>query len=87
MMNNENKPKSSYTKGQRIAAIVCVVFLLALYIVTLISALTTSEKAPALFKMCLGASMLLPFMFWCYIHFLKLFQKKPKEEGSEEQES
>lgn len=66
--------KSSYTKGQRICALIAVLALLLLYIVTLIAAITTSPAAPELFKMSLGASLLLPLMFWCYIRFLKLFK-------------
>ncbi len=64
--------QSSYTKGQRIAAMIGVILLLALYLVTLISAITTSPATPALFKMCVGSSILLPIMFWLYIRFAKL---------------
>ena len=65
--------KSSYTKGQRICALIVVVVLAALYVVTLAAAITTSPAAPELFKMSLGASILLPILFWCYIRFAKLF--------------
>ena len=77
----EKKKKSSYTKGQRIFAILGVILLLALYIITLISAFTTSPAAPALFKACIGASMLIPFMLWCYIRFAKLFTKDGRKDG------
>ena len=70
---------SSYTKGQRIIALVGVVILLLLYVVTLISAITTSPKTPELFKMCIGASILLPIMFWLYIRFAKLFMEHDRE--------
>lgn len=80
-MEEEKKTKSSYTRGQRIFAIVGVLLLLALYLITLISAITTSPAAPALFKACIGASMLLPIMLWCYVHFGKLLMGgKGKEE-------
>ena len=69
----EKQFQSSYTKGQRIVAMIGVIFLLALYVVTLISALTTSPATPELFKMCIGSSILLPIMFWLYIRFAKLF--------------
>ncbi len=72
-VKEEKEFKSSYTKGQRIFAMVAVIALLALYIVTLISAITTSPATPELFKMCLGSSILLPIMFWLYIRFAKLF--------------
>ena len=47
----ENKSfKSSYTKGQRVVAGIGVGFLVLLYLVTLVAALTTSETAPELFR-------------------------------------
>ena len=51
-MAEEKKEKfeSSYPKGVRIAAIIGVIFLVALYIVTLIAGITTSKAAPELFK-------------------------------------
>lgn len=70
--------QSSYTKGQRIFAIVGVIFLLGMYLVTLVAGITTSPAAPELFKMSLGASILLPIMFWLYIRFGKMFMK-PKD--------
>ena len=55
-MAEEKKEKfeSSYPKGVRIAAIIGVIFLVALYIVTLIAGITTSKAAPELFKMYIG---------------------------------
>ncbi len=75
-MEENKKPKSSYTRGQRICALIVVVVLIALYVVTLAAAITTSPAAPELFKMSLGASILLPILFWCYIRFAKLFGGK-----------
>ena len=71
--------RSSYTKGQRIVAVIGVVLLLALYIVTLVAALTTSPATPELFKMCSGAASLLPIMFWLYIRFAKLFMEHDRK--------
>ena len=75
----EKEFRSSYTKGQRIVAMVGVILLLALYLVTLVAAITTSPTAPELFKMCIGASILLPIMFWLYIRFAKLFMDRDRE--------
>ena len=49
-MAEEKKEKfeSSYPKGVRIAAIIGVIFLVALYIVTLIAGISTSKAAPEL---------------------------------------
>lgn len=75
----KEKPKSSYTKGQRIVAMAGVVFLLGLYLVTLIAGITTSNQAPELFQMCVGSSILLPVMFWLYIRFAKLFSDRDRQ--------
>lgn len=83
MEENKKEYKSSYTKGQRIFAVIGIVLLLAMYIITFISALTTSSAAPELFKMCIGASILLPIMFWLYSRFLKLFVDKKRKENEE----
>ena len=62
-MAEEKKEKfeSSYPKGVRIAAIIGVIFLVALYIVTLIAGITTSKAAPELFKMRGPGFFVLPF--------------------------
>ena len=61
------------------AAIIGVIFLVALYIVTLIAGITTSKAAPELFKMCIGSSILLPILFWLYIQFAKSFMNRDRE--------
>lgn len=73
-MEEKQKRKSSYTKGQRIAALIGVVLLLAMYLVTFVAALTTSTHTPELFRMCVGSTILLPIMFWLYIRFAKMFK-------------
>lgn len=80
-MAEEKKEKieSSYPKGVRIAAIIGVIFLVALYIVTLLAGITTSKAAPELFKMCIGSSILLPILFWLYIQFAKSFMNRDRE--------
>lgn len=76
--------QSSYTKGQRIFAVIAVILLLGMYLITLIAGITTSPAAPELFKMSLGASILLPIMFWLYIQFGKMFMEKKPEDGKSE---
>lgn len=76
--NKGNPPKSSYTKGQRIFAMIAVILLLGMYITTLFAALFTSPAAPELFKMCIGSTLFLPIMFWFYIQVWKAFVKKPE---------
>ena len=64
-MAEEKKEKfeSSYPKGVRIAAIIGVIFLVALYIVTLIAGITTSKAAPELFKCVLVPAFYCQFCF------------------------
>lgn len=71
----DEEPKRSYPKGVRIMAAVGAVLLVLMYVVTLIAALTTSPASSALFKACLGGSILLPIMLWLYIRFAKLLTK------------
>lgn len=80
----EKQFQSSYTKGQRIVAMIGVILLAALYLVTLIAALTTSPAAPELFKMCIGSSILLPIIFWLYIRFAKLFIDRDREKWKQQ---
>ncbi len=82
--------KSSYPKGVRIVALVGAILLALMYLVTLISAVTTSPASPGLFKACLGGSIFLPIMLWLYIQFAKLFTNKnqtiPTEEEIDDEE-
>lgn len=75
-MEEKERPKSSYPKGARVIAAVGAVLLVIMYIITLISALTTSPASPGLFKACLGGSLLLPIMLWLYIRFARLWSDK-----------
>ncbi len=84
-MSNEKKT-STYPKGVRITALVGAILLGLMYVVTLVAALTTSPVSAGLFKACLGGSILLPIMLWCYIQFAKLFSQK-KENGTGEDDN
>lgn len=85
MENKEDKQfQSSYTKGQRMVAMIGAILLVMLYLVTLVAALTTSPAAPELFKMCIGSSILLPILFWLYIRFAKLFIDRDREKWKQQ---
>ncbi len=68
----DTERQSRYTKSQRIAAWTGIFLLAALYILTLISAVITSPAAPALFRGCLFASVLIPLVIFCYIKLGRL---------------
>lgn len=78
-MKDNKKTQSSYTKLQRVVAVLCVVLLLALYLVTLVAAITTSPKAPALFRMSLGSTLVLPILFWFYISIVRYFIERDRK--------
>ncbi len=73
MKSEETKPKSSYPKGARVIAIIGVAMLILMYVITLIAALTASPASNGLFKACVGGTILVPVMLWCYIRFARLF--------------
>lgn len=82
MTDTKKAPKSRYPKSVRIIAMAGILLLLALYIITLIAALTTSPQAPGLFKACLGASILLPIVLWGYLRIAILLTPK-KDKGED----
>lgn len=68
--------KKKLTKLQRGLALVLVILLAALYIVTLISAIFTTKAAPQLFKACVFATIVLPFMLYAYILVYRILKQK-----------
>ena len=68
---------SSYTKGQRIAAVVCLVLIALLYLATAVLAFIKTPFAKQMFKVTLGATLVLPILTWIYIWlFGKLTHKR-----------
>ena len=58
-------PKPS--KAKRIAAWICILVLLSLYIATFVVALLDFPGSDALFAACLAATVGLPILLWIYI--------------------
>lgn len=59
---------------KRIAAIIAIILLLALYIVTLIAAIFSKPEAPSLFVACAWATIIIPIMLYVFLmttRFLK----------------
>lgn len=54
-------------KPKQIAAWVCIILLLLLYIVTFIAAIFDSSESGVLFRTCLMATIILPILLWIYI--------------------
>lgn len=59
--------KSKYSKGQRIASMVCVVLIALVYIITLVAALLKTPWANTMFRISLGCTLVLPILTWIYI--------------------
>lgn len=76
----QEKSKSSYPKSVRIIAMVGVILLLAMYVITFISAVTTSPSTPQLFKMCLGGSILIPCVLWLNVMLAKMASGRARRE-------
>ncbi len=62
---------------KQIAALTCVVLLVALYVITLIAACLDSTATGRLFAGCLGLTVALPILCWIFIHFHKNSQDEP----------
>ncbi|MDF2952086.1 MAG: hypothetical protein K0S18_1669 [Anaerocolumna sp.] len=62
-------------KTKRILAIIGVVFLLSIYLITLIGAITASPNSSALFQASIYSTIVVPVMLYAYLFIYKLFKK------------
>ena len=76
-MNTENKmeQKAPWT-AKRVAAIIGIVLLVALYVITFVSAFLGSEGAGRLFRFSLGMTIAVPIFLWIFIWCIGRFQNK-----------
>lgn len=82
---------------KRIAAIICIILLLLLYIATLIVSILDFPGHDKLFAACLGATVGLPILLWLYIGLFgklvdrptiaDLFSAAPDTEAPTEEDS
>ena len=77
-MNGKEKKKIS---PKQVAAIVCIVLLVGMYVATLVVALLDFPGADRLFQACLVATIGLPILLWIYIWLYQ--QVKKRKEGQE----
>lgn len=73
-MSKPNEEKDTNTNTEKktpkqIAALVCVILLVAMYVVTLIAAFLDVTDTGRLFAACLAATIALPILSWIFIHF------------------
>ena len=75
-MENQNEKRP---KGQRILAMIGVVCLVALYIVTLISAVFTTPATKGLFMACIFSTVAIPVMLYGYILVYRALKSKNED--------
>ena len=72
---------------KRIMAILCIVILVALYVVTLITAIIGSPVSNELFMAAVAANIILPVMMWVFLQTAKYLQKKGEKIREEDSEN
>ncbi len=61
---------------KRILAILCIIILVALYVITLITAIIGSPASNDMFMAAVAANIILPVMMWIYLQTAKYLKKK-----------
>lgn len=77
-MNNDKRP---ITKGQRIAAIVVVIMLLALYIVTFIFAIMAKPGANGMFLASLICTILIPTILYVTMWLMRVINDRKNKDN------
>lgn len=72
---NKSEQKAPWTV-RRVAAIIGIVILVALYVMTFVSALIGTEGAGRLFRFSLGMTIAVPIFLWIFIWCIGKFQNK-----------
>ena len=72
--------KDKKISPKQIAAMICIVLLVGMYVATLIVALLDFPGRDRLFQACLVATIGLPILLWIYIWLYKKVKEKKEEE-------
>ncbi|MGN0169526.1 MAG: hypothetical protein ACI39H_02060 [Lachnospiraceae bacterium] len=67
-------------KGKQILAMIGVLFLVGLYLTTIIAAFTASPASSGLFAASIYATIVIPVLLWAYSLFYKILNKKNHED-------
>lgn len=73
--DNKKEQKAPWT-AKRVAAIIGIVLLAALYVITFVSAFLGSEGAGRLFRFSLGMTIAVPIFLWIFIWCIGRFRNK-----------
>ena len=77
---NENKKRTP----KQIAALICVVILVFMYIITLIVACLDFSGSGRLFAACLLATIGLPILLWIYMWLYSKVKENSNDKSAEE---
>lgn len=64
---------------KQIAALICIVLLVAMYVITLITAFLDPARFGRLFRGCLLSTIALPILLWILLWFYNLMKKRQTE--------
>lgn len=73
--DNKNTTKGKMT-GKRIAALLCVFLLVALYLITLLVAIFDRSSSGRWFFICLIGTLVIPLLTWIYIWMYGIMSQK-----------
>ena len=73
--DSQNSP---YRRPKQIAAWICIIALAALYIATFLTAILDAPGSGALFRTCLGATIVLPTLLWMYLWLYSRLRERDK---------
>ena len=74
-VDHTEKKKYPWT-AKRIAAWICIIVLVAMYVVTLVAAIMSKPGAETLFKSSLALTIFLPIVCWVFIWLYGFFTDK-----------
>lgn len=64
---------------KQIAALICVVLLVSMYITTFIAACLDTPGSGRFFAACLAATIILPVLLWIFVWFYGLLKERQAE--------
>ena len=73
---NTQEKKSGTPLGKRIAALVCIILLISLYVVTLLVAIFDRSSSGNWFMLCLIGTVTIPLLTWIYIWMYGVLTQK-----------
>lgn len=73
-------------KGKRILALAGVVFIIGLYLVTLVSAVLATPATKDFFRISLTATIIIPLIIYIYMLVYRLLSKNRQDDDKEQEQ-